>query len=56
MSKTRDYHRKPTAHDKLHQLVEEDPNKRATGIFGQNRNHFLMKSAVSEEAKRGKNQ
>jgi hypothetical protein len=56
MSKTCDDNRKPTAHDQLHQLVEEDPNKRATGIFGQKQNHFLMQSAVSEEAKRGKDQ
>jgi hypothetical protein len=53
MSKTCDDNRKPTAHD---QLVEEDPHKRATGIFGQKQNHFLMQSAVSEEAKRGKDQ
>jgi hypothetical protein len=56
MSKTYDHNRKPTGHHKLYQLAEEFPHKVPTGIFGQIQYHFLVKSAVSENATEGKTQ
>jgi|HubBroStandDraft_2_1064218.scaffolds.fasta_scaffold2038602_1 hypothetical protein len=56
MSKTHHHNRKPTPQHRLGQLVEDIPNKLPTGIFGHIQDHFLIKSAASEDAKGGKAQ